>query len=80
VTRLADGKRKVVSLQEVTGMEGEIISMQEIFAYRQTDITAEGVVSGYACATGVRPKFMARLSSFGINLPDSIFDPTRRYT
>ena len=80
VARLADGKRKLVSLQEVTGMEGEVVTMQEIFTYRQMDIAPDGTVNGYACATGVRPKFMDRLSSFGIHLPDAIFDPARRYT
>ncbi|HEX8963252.1 MAG TPA: CpaF family protein [Rhodocyclaceae bacterium] len=79
VSRLADGRRKVVSIQELTGMESETITMQEIFAYRQSGIDAEGKVSGYFAATGVRPKFMDRLHSFGIALPDAMFDPAQRF-
>ena len=79
VSRLPDGKRKVMSLQELTGMEGEIITMQEIFSFKQTGIDAEGKVTGYFAASGVRPKFMDRLRSFGVHLPDNMFDPTKRY-
>ncbi|MDE2605394.1 MAG: CpaF family protein [Burkholderiales bacterium] len=78
VLRLVDGRRKVVSLQEVTGMEGDIITMQEIFTFRQTGIGADGAVQGYFQATGVRPRFMERLRSFGIDVPDSLFSPDRR--
>lgn len=78
VTRLTDGRRKVVSIQEITGMEGEIITMQEVFAFRQTDIDAKGQVMGHFQATGVRPKFCDRLLSFGVHLPESTFDPLRR--
>ena len=77
--RLPDGKRKITSIQEITGMEGEIITMQEIFAFTQTGINTDGVVQGHFHATGIRPKFMERLRSFGIALPEAIFDPTRRY-
>jgi pilus assembly protein CpaF len=80
VARLADGKRKVTSLQELTGMEGEIITMQEIFKFKQTGIADDGSVTGHFCATGVRPKFSDRLRSFGIALPDELFDPTRTYS
>jgi pilus assembly protein CpaF len=77
--RLIDGKRKITSIQEITGMEGDIITMQEIFAFRQTGIGEDGAVQGYFHATGIRPKFADRLRSFGINLPDAMFDPTRHY-
>jgi pilus assembly protein CpaF len=77
VLRLIDGRRKVTSIQEITGMEGEVITMQEIFSYRQTGLTKDGKVEGFFCATGVRPKFSDRLRTFGIVLPDGIFDPTR---
>ena len=77
--RLSDGQRKITSIQEITGMEGEIITMQEIFAFRQTGVDANGKVTGHFEATGIRPKFTERLRSFGIVLPDSMFDPTRRY-
>jgi pilus assembly protein CpaF len=77
--RLIDGQRKVTSIQEVTGMEGEIITMQEIFAFRQTGVGADGKVQGHFQATGVRPKFSERLQAFGVKLPDSMFDPFRHY-
>jgi len=76
--RLIDGKRKITSIQEVTGMEGEVITMQEIFAYHQTGVDGDGRIIGHFQASGVRPKFADRLRSFGINLPDRMFDPTRR--
>ncbi|CAN7316583.1 CpaF family protein [Variovorax sp. LjRoot130] len=77
--RLIDGKRKITSIQEITGMEGDVITMQEIFAFRQTGVGAEGEVQGYFHATGVRPKFAERLRSFGVLLPDAMFDPSKRY-
>jgi len=79
VSRLLDGRRKIVSLQEITGMEGETITMQEIFAFRQTGVDSQGKVAGHFCATGVRPKFMDRLRAYGVDLPDAIFDPTHHY-
>jgi pilus assembly protein CpaF len=79
VLRLIDGRRKVTSIQEITGMEGEIITMQELFAFRQTGLGDEGQVRGYFEATGVRPKFTERLRAFGMALPDAMFDPTKRY-
>jgi pilus assembly protein CpaF len=77
--RLIDGKRKITSIQEITGMEGEVITMQEIFAFKQTGIGSSGDVEGYFQATGVRPKFMDRLHAFGVRLSDEMFDPTRQY-
>jgi pilus assembly protein CpaF len=76
--RLIDGTRKITSIQEITGMEGEVITMQEIFGYKQTDVDKEGNIVGYFYATGVRPKFAERLRSFGIALPDAMFDPNKR--
>ncbi|MBU6488335.1 MAG: CpaF family protein [Burkholderiales bacterium] len=78
-TRLNDGRRKIVSIQELTGMEGEVINMQEIFAFKRTGVDPNGNVRGYFCATGVRPKFVERLQAFGINLPDQLYDPARRF-
>lgn len=78
-SRMPDGKRKVVSIQEITGMEGDIITMQEIFAYEKTGIASDGTVLGHFRATGIRPKFVQRLKIFGIDVPDEIFDPTRTY-
>jgi pilus assembly protein CpaF len=79
-SRLADGTRKVVSIQEVTGMEGDIISMQEIFRFEQTGIDGEGKVLGHFCATGVRPRFAERLRTFGAAVPEDTFDPDRIFT
>jgi pilus assembly protein CpaF len=79
VTRLTDGARKLVSLQEITGMEGEIIAMQEIFRFEQTGVSQEGKVLGHFCATGVRPRFADRLRLFGVAVADSAFDPDRTY-
>ena len=79
VSRLTDGTRKLVSLQEVTGMEGEVIAMHEIFRYEQKGVDATGKVQGAFSATGVRPRFAERLRMFGVPVPDSVFDPDRIY-
>ena len=79
VARLGDGQRKVISMQEVTGMEGDIVTMQEIYAFRQTGIAPDGTVQGHFCATGIRPKFLERLRTHGLNMPDELFDPNRIY-
>jgi pilus assembly protein CpaF len=76
--RLTDGKRKLISISEITGLEGEMISMQEIFSFKQTGVDTDGSVKGYFQASGVRPRFMERLKSRGIVLPESLFDPSRR--
>lgn len=77
--RLIDGRRKITSIQEITGMEGDVITMQEIFAFRQTGVNADGAVEGYFHATGVRPKFTDRLRAFGIVMPDAMFDPSQHH-
>jgi pilus assembly protein CpaF len=79
VTRLTDGARKLVSLQEITGMEGEIIAMQEIFRFEQTGVNPDGKVLGHFCASGVRPRFADRLRLFGAAVPESAFDPDRTF-
>ena len=79
VGRLTDGKRKVISIQEITGMEGEVITMQEIFTFKQTGLGENGAVAGYFCSTGIRPRFIERLRTFGITVSETLFDPTRQY-
>jgi pilus assembly protein CpaF len=79
VSRLTDGTRKMVSLQEITGMEGEIISMQEIFRFEQSGVDADGKVKGRFSATGVRPRFADRLRMFGVPVPEDSFDPDRTF-
>ncbi len=80
VSRLSDGQRKVTSLQEITGIEGDVISMQEIFRFEQTGLSPDGAVHGQFVATGIRPKFAQRLSSRGIALSDDLFEPTQRWS
>jgi len=75
VARLTDGKRRVLSISEVTGMEGDVITMQEIFSYKQTGVSDDGTVIGHSSATGVRPRFAERLRTFGVNLTPQVFEP-----
>nr|WP_217646422.1 CpaF family protein [Nitrosomonas sp. Nm34] len=79
VSRLPDGKRKILSIQEITGMEGDVITMQEIYTFEQTGVAADGTVLGHFRATGIRPKFADRLRVYGIPLREDLFDPTKRY-
>ncbi len=77
VSRLSDGRRKVVSLAEITGMEGEVVTMQDIFVFRKRGIRENGEVIGEFMATGVRPKFAEKLLVTGIQLPSSMFEGPR---
>ncbi|MBS1189179.1 MAG: pilus assembly protein CpaF [Rhodocyclaceae bacterium] len=79
IVRLSDGKRKMASIQEITGMEGEVVTMQELFTFRQTGIAGDGTVLGHFQATGIRPKFIDRLRAAGVILSDNLFDPGKRY-
>ncbi len=79
ITRMSDGKRKIVSVQEIAGMEGEMISTQDIFTFNQSGIDPDGNVLGQFRATGIRPKFISRLLVRGIEVGDELFDPTRTY-
>jgi pilus assembly protein CpaF len=76
--RFADGTRRVVSLHEVTGMEGEVVTMQEIFRFQQTGVDAAGKILGYFAATGIRPRFVDLLESRGISLPSNVFAENMR--
>jgi pilus assembly protein CpaF len=77
IARLADGTRKVTSLQEITGMEGNMITLQEIFSFQQTGIDGEGKVRGRFRIHGVRPKFMEKFKVVGIDVSSALFDPNR---
>jgi pilus assembly protein CpaF len=79
VSRMTDGCRKLVSMQEITGMEGDMIAMQEIFRFEQTGIGEKSRVLGNFRATGVRPRFADRLRTFGVPVPDTAFDPNRQF-
>nr|WP_240334340.1 CpaF family protein [Sphingobium estronivorans] len=73
IARLSDGSRRLMSISEITGMEGEVITMQEIFRFRMTGRREDGSVRGHFEATGIRPKFMTDLADRGIALPASLF-------
>ncbi|NTV01976.1 MAG: CpaF family protein [Chlorobiaceae bacterium] len=75
VTRLDDGSRKITSIQEISGMEGEIITTQELFCYKRTGTNPDGSVQGVFSATGVRPKVSEKIRTYGISLSDGMFDP-----
>ncbi len=79
MTRLSDGSRKMTSLSEIVGMEGETITLQEIFLFQQTGLDEERKVHGQFKATGVRPKFVERFKALGISCDPSIFDPEKIY-
>ncbi len=73
-TRMSDGSRRVVSITEVTGMEGEVITLQDIFVFEKRGLTPEGQIVGRFAATGIRPKFYEKLLSAGIRLRPDLFD------
>jgi pilus assembly protein CpaF len=76
VSRLSDGTRKVISLAEITGMEGDVVSMQDIFVFRKRGIRDNGEVLGEFIPTGIRPKFAEKLLVSGVQLPGSMFETT----
>ena len=78
VSRLSDGRRKLMSLSELTGMEGDVITMQEIFRFKMAGRDEKGRVLGHFEATGIRPKFMSELADRGITLPADLFRPDQR--
>jgi pilus assembly protein CpaF len=75
--RLSDGKRVVTSIAEITGLESDIIQMQEIFKFVRTGTGEHGAVEGHFQATGIRPRFLGELMAQGITVPASHFDPTK---
>ena len=76
---MSDGTRKVVSIAEITGMEGEIVTMQDIFLFRKRGIRENGEVIGEFMPTGIRPKFSERLLVTGVQLPMAMFEPQKGY-
>ncbi len=77
LSRLSDGKRRVMSIAEITGLEGDIIQMQEIFKFVRTGTAPDGAVQGHFQATGVRPRFLSDLIAKGVKIPGSHFDPSQ---
>ena len=76
IARQVDGKRKLISLQEITGMEGNVITTQEIFHFKQTRVDAEGNVRGRFQFNGIRPKFLEKFRIAGIRVNNEQFDPS----
>jgi pilus assembly protein CpaF len=74
MSRMADGTRKVTSISELTGMEGEVISMQDIFVFERVGINQQGKVCGKFRATGIRPRMSERLTTAGHALPPDMFE------
>ena len=79
IARLSDGNRKLISVQEISGMEGDLITLQEVFTFQQTGLDENRKVKGRFKATGVRDKFSERLLAKGISLRTQLFDPCKVY-
>jgi len=77
LARFSDGVRRVTHVTEITGMEGQIVTMQDLFKFTQTGVDEEGRILGYMTATGLRPTFAERFTLAGIQLPEAVFMPTR---
>jgi pilus assembly protein CpaF len=73
IVRLADGSRKVTHVAEITGMEGEVVTMQDLFRYEQRGIDSDGRVVGDFSGTGIRPRFADKFEVAGIHLPPDLF-------
>jgi len=78
-SRLSDGTRKIMSISEVVGMEGDVVTMQDIFVFERVGIGEKGKVLGRFRPTGIRPKFAERLKYAGVHLPASMFDNVSEY-
>jgi pilus assembly protein CpaF len=76
-SRLQDGSRRMVSITEITGMEGDVISMQEIFRFQRVGLTPDNKIIGHFTATGVRSAFSERFRMWGFDVPNSIYEPFR---
>ena len=79
-SRLVGGPRKVVKISEVTGMEGEVISMHDIFEFKKTGVDENRIATGFYQATGIRPHCLQRLADAGIGLPLELFERRELYS
>src|ERR1700723_1068377 len=79
VARFSDGTRRLTHIAEITGMEGDVISMQDLFVFERRGVSSDGRVVGLFAATGIRPNFAERLKARGIDLPPNMFEPTSRH-
>ena len=73
IARFSDGTRRVSAITECVGMEGDLVTMQDIFVFEKTGLTEKGKVTGRFRATGIRPKFYDRLRASGVQIPTSVF-------
>lgn len=76
--RMSDGKRRVTSMSEITGIEGDVIQMQELYRFVRVATAEDGTIQGHYQATGVRPKFLVDIATRGLSVPASHFDPKRQ--
>ena len=77
LSRMSDGKRRVTSIAEITGLEGEILQMQEIYKFVRVKTDQDGTIHGHFQATGIRPRFLTDLQAKGISIPGTHFDPSK---
>jgi len=79
MARFNDGSRRLINITEITGMEGDVISMQDVFVFEKQGVSSEGRTLGTFTATGIRPRFEEKLRASGISLPANFFEPTVSY-
>ena len=77
LARFVDGSRKVVYVSEVSGLEGQVVTMQDLFRFRNQGVDSEGRVLGQMVPTGIQPRFLERLSAMGVSFPSDLFSPVR---
>ena len=75
---IADGTRRLTHISEITGMEDDVVSMQDVFVFEKQGVSPEGRTLGAFTATGIRPKFAEKLNASGIVLPSNMFEQTTR--
>jgi pilus assembly protein CpaF len=78
VTRFSDGTRRLTYISEITGMEDDVVSMQDVFVFEKQGVSPDGRTLGTFTATGIRPKFAEKLTASGITLPPNMFEQTIR--
>jgi pilus assembly protein CpaF len=74
ISRMSDGTRRVTGVSEITGMEGEVITMQDLFLFERTGLSPEGRVLGRFRATGIRPRVSDKIAATGVHLPTTMFE------
>ena len=78
VSRLSDGSRRMTHIAEITGMEGEVVAMHDVFRFKRTGIDGDGTVLGQFEASGIRSHFAERFRAWGFDLPNEIYTPNRK--